>query len=104
MVPHYILYDRYSGAWSAYQLLGERYQELEIVNDRLWLPALSLGLGLWQGEYEGITRQWLRWLGASGNWIATPPEQSEQQRDSAQERAARMAERLRALGVDPDEV
>ncbi len=136
-VPYYVLYDRYSGMLKAYQLVEGRYQELEILDERVWLPDLKLSLGLWQGEYEGISRKWLRWLDAEGNWIATSLEQSEQQRieaeqqrieaeqqriqaeqqreqerqqrlmaeqqrDSAQERAERMAEQLRALGIDPD--
>jgi Uma2 family endonuclease len=117
-VPYYILYDRYNGILKAFHLVAERYQEMTIEGDLIWLAELKLGLGLWQGEYEGITRQWLRWLDADGNWIATPLEQSEQrreeerqqrlmaeqERDSVQEKAARMAERLRALGINPDEV
>jgi hypothetical protein len=117
-VPYYILYDRYNGILKAFHLVAERYQEMTIEGDRIWLAELKLGLGLWQGEYEGITRQWLRWLDVDGNWIATPLEQSEQrreeerqqrlmaeqERDSVQEKAARMAERLRALGINPDEV
>jgi Uma2 family endonuclease len=129
-VPYYVLYDRYSGMLRAYQLVAGRYQELEILDEQVWLPDLNLSLGLWQGEYEGISRKWLRWLDAEGNWISTSLEQSEQQRiqaeqqrlmaeqqqarerqqrlmaeqqrDSAQEKAERMAERLRALGIDPD--
>jgi Uma2 family endonuclease len=129
-VPYYVLYDRYSGTLRGYQLLADRYQELEIVDEEVWLPDLKLSLGLWQGEYQGISRKWLRWLDLEGNWILTSLEQSEQQRieaeqqriqaeqqqarerqqrlmaeqqrDSAQERAERMAERLRALGIDPD--
>ncbi len=103
-VPYYILYDRYKSVLRAYHLVEDRYQELVLTDNQIWLPELKIGLGLWQGEYEGITRQWLRWLDAKGNWIPTPLEQSEQQRSLAEDRAARMAERLRALGIDPDQV
>ncbi len=120
-VPYYILYDRYNSVLRAYCLVEDRYQDMEIEGDspsgrqcqRLWLPALKIGLGLWQGEYAGITRQWLRWLDAEGNWIPTTQELlevteqrrmlAEQERDDAQARAAQMAERLRALGIDPDQ-
>ncbi len=106
-VPYYILYDRYKSTLRAYYLVEDRYQVLEIVENRLWLSAFKIGLGLWQGEYEGITRQWLRWLDAEGNWIPTAQELlavTEQERDSAQARAARMAARLRSLGIDPDQL
>ena len=36
------------------------------------MPTLNLGLGLWQGKQRGITRQWLRWNDAEGNWIPMP--------------------------------
>ncbi len=61
------------------------------------MPELKAGLGLWQGEYQGITRKWLRWVDDQGNWIPTPLEESEA-------KAARLAQRLRELGIDPDEV
>ncbi len=122
-VPYYILYDRYSGILRGYQLIDEQYQRLEIEDNCFWLTDLKVGLGLWQGEYEGITRQWLRWVDEQGQWIPTPLEQAEQQREQAnqlrmqadqkrekaeQERAqaraeaARLAAKLRELGIDPD--
>jgi Uma2 family endonuclease len=79
-VPYYVLLDHYSGTLRAYQLVADRYQELEIVDNRIWLPDLNLSLGLWQGEYRGISRQWLRWLDLEGNWIPTDFEQERQQR------------------------
>ena len=79
---------------------------------------MQLSLGLWQGEYEGISRQWLRWINAEGNWIPTAleqteqqrdqaereREQAEQQRDQAQDETSRLAAKLRELGIDPDEI
>ncbi|MBW4551790.1 MAG: Uma2 family endonuclease [Aphanocapsa sp. GSE-SYN-MK-11-07L] len=110
-LPYYVLFDRYSGILRAYQLVEERYQELQILAGRIWLPDLNIGLGLWQGEYQGISRQWLRWLNDEGNWIPTDFEQerqqrlrAEQQRDTAEEKANRMAKQLKALGVDPDQI
>ncbi len=103
-VPYYVLYDRYSNLLRGYQLVEGRYQSLELQETRIWLSKLKLGLGLWQGEYDGITRQWLRWLDAEGNWIPTALEQSEQRRIKAEEKTARLAEQLRALGIDPDQV
>ncbi len=52
-----------------------------------------------------IERQWLRWYDANGNWIPIPEEQTEQERQRAEQerqRVERLAEQLRALGVEPD--
>jgi Uma2 family endonuclease len=103
-VPYYVLYDRYSAVLRAYHLVEDRYQAIAVVDGQIWLPELKIGLGLWQGEHEGISRQWLRWLDAERNWIPTRLEQAEQQRLIAEEKMARMAEQLRALGINPDEL
>jgi Uma2 family endonuclease len=123
-VPYYLLYDRYSAVLRAYHLVDDRYQAIAVIDGQIWLPELKIGLGLWQGEYEGISRQWLRWLDAERNWIQTPLERAEQrqeqerqqrltaeqqgererqQRLTAEEKMARMAEQLRALGINPDD-
>ena len=96
-VPYYIVYDRHKDILRAYELVNGQYQALKIEDSRVALPEMQLSLGLWQGEYEGITRQWLRWIDAEGNWIPTPLEQAEA-------KAARLSERLRELGINPDEV
>jgi hypothetical protein len=52
--------------------------------------GLELGVKLWEGTFEGITRLWLRWCDADGNILLT-----------GNERAAALAAKLRELGVDP---
>jgi len=85
-----------------------------------WLPVAGLGLMLWQGVFEGVEAVWLRWCDQAGNVIPTGAERAEQERERAEqereraeqereraeqerERADRLAARLRALGVDPEE-
>jgi hypothetical protein len=94
-VPYYVLYDRYSNMLRGFHLVEGQYQVMVPENNRFWMPELKIGLGLWQGEYEGRTRPWLRWFDNEGLWIPTPLEQAEA-------KAARLAEQLRALGIDPD--
>ncbi|MGH9802014.1 MAG: Uma2 family endonuclease [Blastocatellia bacterium] len=84
-------------------------------------PALGLGLTFWEGEYEGKRDRWLRWVGADGKLIPTGKERAEQERQRAEqerqraeqserllnqerERAERMAEVLRQLGKDPNQI
>ena len=97
-VPYYIVFDRYKDQLRVFQLTGSRYRELELTEPRLWMEDIGLGIGLWQGSYQGIERQWLRWYDANENWIPIPEEQTEQER----QRVKRLAEQLRALGVEPD--
>lgn len=79
-VPYYIVFSRYTNRLRFFQLTGGRYQEqtLDLTHPRVWIPELRLGLGLWQGEFEGVTRHWLRWYDAQNNWIPTDTERATQ--------------------------
>lgn len=104
-VPYYVVFDRYSDRLQAFGLILNRYQALELPENRLWLEDLQLGLGLWQGTYQGTERPWLRWYDAAGNWILTPTEQEAQTLSlltQERQRAERLAQQLRALGIDPE--
>jgi Uma2 family endonuclease len=96
-IPYYVVFDRYTNQLQVFILYADRYTELNLEEPRLWIPSLELGLGLWQGVYQGVERLWLRWCDAEGNWLLTPSEQERQ-------RAERLAARLREAGIDPDEM
>lgn len=85
------------------------------VGSSAWLETVGLGLTLWRGAFEeAVPRLWLRWCDRQGQIIPTGAERAnaeqrradtEQQRvDIEQQRAERLAERLRTLGINPDEV
>ncbi|NES94109.1 MAG: Uma2 family endonuclease [Desertifilum sp. SIO1I2] len=98
-VPYYVTFSRYTNQMRAFTLVADRYQEVELNREqpRLWIPALELGLGLWQGEYEGIERQWLRWYDAEDRWVLTDTEQALEraaQAEAALEQERREKERL----------
>ncbi|MBF2051795.1 MAG: Uma2 family endonuclease [Elainella sp. C42_A2020_010] len=119
-VPYYLVFSRYTNRLRSFQLMGGHYQEQLLAADdpRVWIPELELGLGLWQGEYDGINRLWLRWYNASGSWVPTEAEQARLEAEQARLEAeqarleaeqlrlenARLAERLRQLGIDPEEI
>lgn len=138
-VPYYIVFDGATNNLRAFVLTGDRYEELILAEPRVWMPEIQLGLGIWQGTFEGLERSWLRWYDANGSWIPTPTEQQRQQKELAQQqaeqarqeaeqqrqekeqaqqqteqqrqqkelaqqRAERLAERLRAMGIDPEEL
>lgn len=106
-VPYYAVFDRYTNQLQAFTLVAGQYQKLNLETPRFWMSSMKLGLGLWQGEYCNINRQWLRWYDAQGSWIPTEVEQisiERQQKELAIARAEQLAERLRAMGIDPNQL
>jgi Uma2 family endonuclease len=77
-VPYYFVFSRYTNQLKAFQLVGSSYTELELNEQRVWIDEIQLGLGVWQGSYQKITEQWLRWYDAAGNWILIPEEAQRQ--------------------------
>lgn len=74
--------------------------------ESVWLDGVGLGLTLWEGAYEEETsRLWLRWCDQEGQVVPTGAEGQAAERQRAEterQRADRLAEKLRELGVDPD--
>lgn len=102
-VPYYFVFSRYTSQLRVFQLMGSSYTELELNEARVWIADIQLGLGVWQGSYQKIVGQWLRWYDAVGNWIFTPEEIERRQVEIERQRAERLMAQLRAFGVEPDE-
>jgi Uma2 family endonuclease len=86
-VPYYVLFDRYTSQLRIFKLNGTAYEELPLSEPKHWLTEIQLGLGVWEGTYNGAYGQWLRWYDLSG-WIPTTQESrehAEQQAQQAQE-------------------
>ena len=88
-IPYYFVFDRYTDEFQAFGLVTNRYQPLSIEGQGVWLEEAQLGLGLWQGNYQGVERLWLRWYDRDHNWLLTP---EEQQRQIAQQERKRVKE------------
>ncbi len=97
-VSYYIVFDPSRQLGEAtlriFELRGIRYAEMT----ETWLEQVGLGVTLWEGVFEGKREVWLRWCDQSGNLLLTGDERAVQ----AEERAQLLAERLKALGIDPD--
>ncbi|ASC73607.1 Hypothetical Protein XM38_045780 [Halomicronema hongdechloris C2206] len=80
-IPHYLVYERHSQQLRYFKLDGGQYQEqaLNPKNPRVWLGDLQIGLGIWQGEFEGVLGHWLRWCDGNGTWLLTDAEQAQAQ-------------------------
>lgn len=117
-IPYYVVFSRYTNQLRVFKLDGAHYQELELEDSRAWIDDLDLGLGLWQGEYQGIERLWLRWYDSEGSWILTEVEQerlraqqerlraqqAESRAKAAEDRLESLRQKLRESGIDPDEL
>lgn len=73
-IPFYVVFDYTNNNLKVFKLVGDRYRKQELTNHQFWFAALDLGIGLWQGEYQGLRRWWLRWYDSRGNWIPIPDE------------------------------
>lgn len=100
-VPVYVIFQPKTGHLEVYALVDGRYQRRSPDSaGRYWIPALDLFLGQWQGTHEGRTGCWLRWWNADGQMLLFSEERTEQER----QRAERLAELVRQLGGNPDEI
>jgi Uma2 family endonuclease len=88
----YGIYEVNKASIEVYELIGGQYQLLS-ANERGHYSITHTGveLGLWQGEYHNAELPWLRWWDLQGNLLLT-----------GEERANRLAEKLLALGIDPE--
>ncbi|MGK7922078.1 MAG: Uma2 family endonuclease [Trichodesmium sp.] len=99
-IPFYGIYEVKKAAVELYSLVSNDY-ELVKANERNHFPIPQLGieLGIWQGIYNNMELPWLRWWDNQGNLLLTGEERAEQE----YQRAEILAEKLRQMGINPDE-
>ncbi len=69
-----------------------------------WIEVLHLYLGVELGERSQRSGYWLRWWDAQGHLLLWGTERlalAQQKVDQERQRADRLAEQLRALGIEP---
>jgi len=81
-IPYYVVFGRYAAELKVFQLSNGKYQQVVLPDNRLWLPQINHGLGLWQGEYEGRNRLWLRWYDKNGLWVPLLAERARRERQA----------------------
>lgn len=97
----YGIYEVQTASVEVYRHVENRFERLP-ANQRghYTISALGVELGIWQGRYQNLELPWLRWWDMQGVLLPTGEERADHER----QRADRLAEKLRELGVDPDEV
>ncbi|MEL6383198.1 MAG: Uma2 family endonuclease, partial [Cyanobacteria bacterium J06626_18] len=115
-VPEYFWFDPFNpDDLAGFSLDRGIYQPIQPDNQgHLISQQLDLKLVRWQGVFKAVETTWLRWRTLDGILLPTDREQAsaakqqvnaERQRaDAEQQRADRLAERLRSLGVNPEDL
>lgn len=100
-IDYYVVFDPFgelrAEKLSVYEFgFGKRYRR----RTDFVLPDLNLSLTLWRGAFEGLESEWLRWADHDGNLILTGTERA----GIADERAERLAAKLREMGINPEDI
>jgi Uma2 family endonuclease len=114
-ILYYVVYNprrKRKPSLEVYKLIQGQY--VQMVGNPIWMPELGIGIGKERHNYRGYEREWMFWYDQDGQRYLTADEQLSQaqaqtqqaqaQAQQAQAQAQRMADRLRALGIDPDEL
>lgn len=98
-IPFYGIFFVNSGELKMYELAGGQYQRMTANSREHYpIPPMEVEVGVWEGAYQNQIQLWLRWWDMQGNLLLTGNERA----IAVEEKAARLAERLRELGVDSD--
>ena len=114
-IPLYGIFHPETGILDLYRLVDYKYElQAPNANNRFWIAEMNLFLGVWEGKRSLFSASWLRWWDQSENLLLWGSEIIEQERQRAeqaesqlqQEQAMRQRfnDRLRSLGIDPDDV
>ncbi|GFE71343.1 Uma2 family endonuclease [Chroococcus sp. FPU101] len=95
-----------------YKLNNGKYELLE--GEAVWFPEIGIGIMREKATYLGIEYDWVYWMDEHGKRYLTLEEQvkeaqqqaqeAQQQAQEAQRRAELLEERLRELGIEPNEL
>jgi Uma2 family endonuclease len=109
-IPYYVVFNGHNNEFKLFKLEGGKYAQVETKDDRYWFKEIKLGLGLYLGNYQGLTRLWLRWYDENNNLIPTPVEQEAQRAEQEAQRAnsaeleiAKLKQLLQQAGVEMPE-
>jgi Putative restriction endonuclease len=114
-VPTYVIFHPQIQVLEVYRLIDEKYQTVAPdENQRFWIEEIGLFLGVWTGRKADFEGSWLRWWNKSDDLLLWGGELIEQERqmlekerqraEQAEQKNTRLAEKLRAMGIDPAEI
>ncbi|NJN49184.1 MAG: Uma2 family endonuclease [Alkalinema sp. RL_2_19] len=126
-ILYYVIYNprrKRKPSLEIYKLIQGQY--VQMLGSSVWMPELNIGIGKERFNYQGYDREWLFWYdeqrqryltaeekviqaaaeaqaaAAQAQAAAAQVQAAEAQVQAAEARAQQLADRLRALGIDPD--
>mgnify|MGYP002278498159 CR=1 FL=1 len=110
-VSEYFWYDPWTGEWAGFRLTEGAYESIQEDQDNhLISRKLNLALCQWEGLYQDVDSTWLRWCDTEGNLLLLLSEKERHRANiehlranQERQRADRLAEQLKNLGVNPDD-
>lgn len=119
--PYYVIFDAQQATLEVYNLVLGRYVQMSPnQHGRYPIAPLRIELGIWHGRYAEMELPWLRaWDTPSGKLLPTPEDRADlaeslldearknleeecERAENERKKKEKFAEKLRALGVDPD--
>ncbi|BAZ10062.1 hypothetical protein NIES4071_18760 [Calothrix sp. NIES-4071] len=100
-ILYYVVYNplrKRKARLEVYRLVNGEY--ILQLGNRVWLPEIGLAIGYERGTFQGITREWLYWYNQDGVRYKAPEELA----TAAEQRVQKLAEQLRKLGINPDDI
>jgi Uma2 family endonuclease len=100
-ILYYVVYNplrKRKNTLEVYKLVEGQY--VPVIGNPVWMPEIGLGIGKSEYNHQGRDREWLFWYNEKGDRYPTPNELI----DQAKRRSQKLADRLRELGIDPDEL
>lgn len=127
-INYYVVYDPEKYLGDEILRVYELHRGMYIQKSDNFLEQLQVGLTFWSGEFENVNNSWLRWTDLQGHLLLTGKEmanqemhrayqaenradqaehradQAENRADQAERKAQILAEKLRELGINPDDL
>jgi len=107
-IPVYVIFHPQTGTLGVYHLVDGKYeQQSPDENKRFYLESLNLFLGVWIGKKAEMETSWLRWWDKSGNlllWGSELVAQERQRAEEAEQKAAKLTEKLQSMGINSEEI
>jgi Uma2 family endonuclease len=120
-IPYYVVYNplrRRAAKLEVHEWRSGEYHLLESIStevppsERVWIDRIGLAIGRERGVYMGIEREWLYWYREDGTRVLSAEEalsrtqislnRAEKSNAKLSDENAKLAQKLRELGIDPE--
>jgi Uma2 family endonuclease len=100
-IPYYGIHEIKTGKLEVYHFVDRYYQPISRnARGHFPIPPMGLELGVWEGPYQNLTQQWLRWWDENGQLLLIGDERAEQERQMRLDAVVR----LHGFGLNVEQI